>query len=228
MKKFIVLSFISLTLFLGCKKDVALPYNFSGTVRDINGSPISGASISLSAYYPGGALSGGNYSQIAKAVTNKEGNFSASFNFYSNAQVLMIQLLADNHFPYFNDSVFTSDVQNDTLSRNFTLYKLATIKISFKNVSPVSDQDEFYVYQTNELDSPVFNSFIERQYTGGVYGSLGIGYIGKNIQGYELTKTKGDSYTIISWSSNKNGVVALGADSLFIASGAQGNYNINY
>ena len=227
MKKFIVLSFVSLTFFLSCKKDV-LPYNFSGTVRDINGTPISGASVRLSAYYPGGTLSGGNYSRIADATTDKEGKFTASFNYYSNAQILMIQLLADNYFPYFNDSVFTSSIQNNTLSRNLTLYKLATIKISFKNVSPVSDLDEFFVYQTNELYTPVFNSFIERQYTGGTYDSLGIRYTGKNIQGYELTKTKGDSYTLISWSSKKNGVLAFGIDSLFIASGTQGNYNINY
>jgi hypothetical protein len=69
---------------------------------------------------------------------------------------------------------------------------------------------------------------IERQFTGGTFNELEQKYIGNNIQGYEVTKTKGDTYTLINWTSKKNGIIKYEIDSIFIAGGAQGNYNINY
>lgn len=227
MKTFILFSLISLVCLSSCKKDISLPYTFIGKVTDVNGNPIANAAIHLSAYYQGGVLSSGGYSRIATTKTDNAGNFKAAFNFDSSANNLMIQVFADNYFPLFNENIFTSYIQSNTLIQNLTLYKLATIKISFKNTSPVSATDNFYVFQTNEVFGPSFYTLIERKFTGGTFDELEQKYVGI-IEGYELTKTKGDTYTVINWTSKKNGVISYVIDSIFIAGGAQGNYNINY
>jgi len=228
MKTFIKFCLISLTLLSSCKKEVSLPYTLTGKVTDINGNPITNATINLSAYYRGGVLSGGGYSRIASAKTDNAGNLNVPFKFDSNANNLMIQVFADNYFPLFNENIFPSDIQGNMLIQNLTLYKLSTIKISFKNTSPVSSTDDFHVFQTNEIFGPSFYTFIERQFTGGTFNELEHRYIGDNIQGYELTKTKGDTYTVINWTSKKNGIIKYVIDSIFIVGGSQGNYNINY
>jgi hypothetical protein len=228
MKIFILFSLISLVFLLSCKKNISLPYTFTGKVSDVNGNPIANATLKLSAYYQGGILSGGGYGRIATTKTDNTGNFKAAFNFDSSANNLMIQVFADNYFPLFNENIFTSSVQSNTLIQNITLYELSTIKISFKNTSPVSSTDNFYVFQTNEIFGPSFYTLIERQFTGGTFNELEQKYIGNNIQGYEVTKTKGDTYTLINWTSKKNGIIKYEIDSIFIAGGAQGNFNINY
>ena len=228
MKIIIYFSLISLVFLFACRKNTPLPYTFIGKVTDVNGNPIANATLKLSAYYPGGVLSGGNYSRIASPKTDEAGNFESGFDFDSHADRFMIQISADNYFPLFDENVFIDDIQNNTLIQNFTLYKLSTIKINFKNTSPVSATDNFYVFQTNEIFGPSFYTLIERKFTGGTFDELQQRYVGNAIQGYELTKTKGDTYTIISWGSNKNGVIKDFTDSIFIAGGAQGNYNINY
>jgi hypothetical protein len=228
MKIFTSFCLISLTLLSSCKKDISLPYTFTGKVTDINGNPIANATINLSVYYRGNVISGGGYYQIAETKTDNTGNFKSPFNFDSSANNLMIQVFADNYFPIFNENIFPSYIQSNTLIQNLTLYKLSTIKISFKNTSPVSPTDDFSVFQTNELFGPSFNTFIERQFTGGTFNELEHRYIGNNIQGYELTKTKGDTYTVINWTSKKNGIIKYVIDSIFIAGGSQGTYNINY
>ena len=205
-----------------------MPYTFTGKVTDIHGNPIANATINLSAYYRGNVLSGGGYNQIAKTKTDNAGSFKTPFNFDSTAKNLMIQVFADNYFPVFNENIFPSYIQSNTLIQNLKLYKLTTIKISFKNTSPVSSTDDFSVFQTNELFGPSFNTFIERQFTGGTFNELEHRYIGSNIQGYELTKTKGDTYTVINWTSKKNGIIKYVIDSIFITGNSQGTYNINY
>ena len=140
----------------------------------------------LSAYYRGTVLSSGGYNQLAETNTDNLGNFKASFNFDSSANNLMIQVFADNYFPIFNENIFSSDIRQNTLAQSLTLYKLSTIKISFKNISPTSSTDDFSVFQTNELFGPSFNTFIERQFTGGTFNELEHRYIGDNIQGYEF------------------------------------------
>lgn len=228
MKKFIILCITCVTLFISCKKEVSLPYTFIGKVTDVNGNPISGANVNLSAYYRGNVLSGGGYYQKAQAKTDNMGRFSASFNVDSTAKNFMIHVFANNYFPYYNENIFQSNIQNKVLTVNPVVYKLSTIKITFKNASPVSATDNFSVFQTNELFGPSFNTFIERQYTGGTFNELEHRYIGNNIQGYELTKTKGDTYTVINWTSKKNGVINYVIDRIFTAGGTQGTYNINY
>ena len=228
MKTLLQFCLISLTLLLSCKKEISLPYTFTGKVRNINGNPVVDATINLSAYYRGGVLSGGGFNQIASAKTDNAGNFRVSFNFDSSAKNFMIQVFADNYFPLFNESIFPSDIQQNTLDKTLMLYKLSTIKINFKNTSPTSSTDNFSVFQTNELFGPSFNTFIERQFAGGAFNELEHRYIGDNITGYELTKTKGDTYTIINWTSKKNGILKYVIDSIFIAGSSQGNYNINY
>lgn len=205
-----------------------MPYTFTGKVTDINGNPIANATINLSVYYRGNVISSGGYYQIAETKTDNTGSFKAPFNFDSSANNLMIQVFADNYFPIFNENIFPSYIQSNTLIQNLTLYKLSTIKISFKNTSPVSPTDDFSVFQTNELFGPSFYTFIERQFTGGTFNELEHRYVGNNIQGYELTKTKGDTYTVINWTSKKNGIIKYVIDSIFIAGGSQGTYNINY
>ncbi len=228
MKIFRIICFISLTFLWNCRKEMSFPYTFTGKVTDVNGNAVANAAINLSAYYPGGVLSGGGYSKIATTRTDNTGNFKTAFNFDSSANNFMIQISADNYFPLFDENVFTENIQNDTLVQNPTLYKLATIRINFRNASPVSATDNFDVFQTNEIFGPSFYTLIERKFTGGTFDELQQRYVGNAVQGYELTKTKGDTYTVIIWGSNKNGVINNFTDSIFIAGGSQGNYNINY
>jgi hypothetical protein len=108
------------------------------------------------------------------------------------------------------------------------VFKLATIKTSFRNVSPVSNTDEFTVFQENELFGGGFDTFIARQFTGGTFNELEHKYAGSSIQGYEVTKTKGDTMTFINWNSKKNGVISYKRDSVYIASGTEGSYTVNY
>jgi hypothetical protein len=105
---------------------------------------------------------------------------------------------------------------------------LATLKISFRNASPSSNTDEFHLYQENELFGGAFDTFIARQCTGGTFNELEHKYIGSSIQGYEVTKTKGDTMTYINWNSKKNGVITSKRDSIYIASGTEGSYTIVY
>ena len=228
MKSFIKLCIISLIVLSSCKKNVSLPYTFTGKVTDLNGNPISDVTLNLSAYYSSTIFASGGYTRVAEAKTDNEGNFKSSFNYANGANSLMIQGFVNNYFPYFNETVFTTDIQNNALLKNLTLNKLSTIKINFKNVSPASSTDEFSVFQSNEIFGPVFYTFIERQFTGGTYNELENKYVGSNVQGYVITKTKGDAYTVINWTSKKNGIIRYVQDSIFIAGNSQGNYNINY
>lgn len=229
MKAFIYILIIISTGIAACKKKpIPTAYIFEGKVTGFTGSPIVNANIHLGAYYPGNVISGGNYYTIATAKSDKNGSFKIGFNFDSSAAHFKIYAFANDYFPLFSSYIFIDNIQNGTLSQNILLYKLSTIKISFKNTPPSSPTDHFMVSQTNEMASTQFNTFIEKQFTGGTLEEVPYGYTGTNIQGYELTKTKGDTYTVINWSSNKNVIIKNVIDSLYIPGGEQSDYNINY
>lgn len=229
MKKHVIFLVCSVLLLIGCKKEAGpAPYSFAGRVIDVTGEPIPSAKVLLSSYQSGNMIfGGGGYYRIAQATTDNDGKFSVGFNTYSTAEKLMIQVWADNCFPYINSNIFHGNIRDKKLLINPVVYKLATIKINFKNTQPVSPQDSFNVFQTNEMWLPSWNTFIERQFTGGTFNEGGF-YIGDGIQGYELTRTKGDSYTIINWGSKKKGVITNTIDSVFIKSGTQGEFTIHY
>jgi hypothetical protein len=185
--------------------------------------------VELDAYYKAAnAISGGGLYKIASTKADNNGNFTVRFNFLDNVRNFQTRVFADNYFTYFSENIFPSRIQNNTLAFTAVIYRLATVKINFKNTSPVSATDEFTVFQSNELSGPPFDIFIERQFTGGTFNDLESRYIGSNIQGYVLTKTKGDTITIVNWTSKKNGVINYVKDTIIVAAETQGIYNINY
>jgi hypothetical protein len=229
MRYVIIFLIIGLTVLSSCKKDSDLPYTFTGKVTDKNGDAVAGATIELNVYYnSNNAISGGGLYKEASTKADNAGNFKVHFNYKGDVRNFEVRVFADNYFAYINDEIFTNNIQNNVLTLNPILYKLSTIKINFKNTTPVSATDEFSVFHSNELIGPPFDTFIERQFTGGTFDNLENKYIGNNIQGYVLTRTKGDTYTVINWTSKKNGVVNYVKDSIIIAGGTQGTYNINY
>ena len=215
-------------LFAACKKE-ATPYNFTGAVKDEQGNIVANASVELLAYYnSANAISPGGLNTLAKTVTNNSGQFKVGFNRGEHIKYYQINVFADGYFPFYIEYLDSSNFLNNTFTYNPNIYKLATIKISFKNTSPVSNADEFHVYQENELFGAGFDTFLERQFTGGTFNELDHKYLGNLIDGYEITKTKGDTYTFINWYSKKNGVIVNQRDSIFIAGSRQGNYTISY
>lgn len=228
MKKLINILFLGFIFLSACKKSDTRPYTLTGKVTGANGQPVANASVRLSAYYPGNILSGGNYYRIATVMSDKNGDFKGHFAFDSTAKNFMIRVIKDKYFPYYNDNIFKGEVQNNVLNKNLIIYRLSTIKINFKNTPPSSPSDYFNVYQTNEMWSPSFSTSIKSEFTGGTYEPTPYYYTGSDIQGYELSKTRGDTYTVISWYSNKSGITKYGLDSIYIKGGEQGNYDINY
>ncbi len=168
MKHLILFLVFTLIIIAGCKKE-NLPYTFTGKVTDINGNGVSGATVVLDANYKGNTFSPGYAKEIAKAKTDNAGNYNIAFNYDSDINGLDIVATANNYFTYYTYNVFTSNIRNNVLIQNITIYKLATIKINFKNLNPVSNTDAFSVFQSNELPGPPFNTFIERNFSGGTY-----------------------------------------------------------
>ncbi len=214
--------------FAACNKEI-LSYTFTGKVTDRTGNPVAGATVELDAYYNStNAISPGGLYKLAATKTNNSGEFKVSFKGNIGIRNYEVRVFASNYYPFRDDRIDVNNLQNNNLIYNPSIYKIATIKISFTNTSPVSVSDEFHVFQESELSGDGFDTFIERQFTGGTFNELEHKYVGNSIQGYELTRTKGDTYTFVNWDSKKNGVIVYKRDSVFIASGTQGNYTINY
>lgn len=224
-----IVSFIFCIAFLtACKKEIS-PYDFTGKIRDQGNNPVSNATVELIAYYnSANAISPGGFYKLATTQTNNAGDFKVFFNQADGIKYYQVNVFAKDYFPFYANYIAISNFQNDNLTYNPLIYKLATIKISFKNTSPISSTDEFHVYQENELFGGGFDTFVERQFTGGTFNELEHKYVGSLIQGYEITKTKGNTYTFINWTSKKNGIINSKRDSIFIANALQGNYTINY
>ncbi len=226
MRFLIIIIFV--TLFTACKKEET-PYTFLGNVIDEEGKPVANANVELLGYYdPSNAISSDGLNILVKTKTNGAGKFTAAFNQAGSVKFYKVNVFADGYFPLYSESVSINTFQNNTFTYNSNIHKLATIKISFKNTSPVSHSDEFHVYQENELFGPGYNTFIERKFTGGTFNELEHKYFGNSIDGYEISKTKGGTYTLVNWYSKKNGIIVNNRDSIFIASDTQGLYTINY
>jgi hypothetical protein len=218
-------------LISSCGKDnVPLPYTFAGQViTDKAGNAVGNATVELLAYYKStNAITPGGLYKLATAKTNSSGEFMVRFDQSDGIKYYQVNVFADNYFPFVKEYIDTSNFQNRQFIYNPRVFKLATIKISFRNSSPISNTDEFTVFQENELFGGGFDTFIARQFTGGTFKELEHRYVGSSIQGYEVTKTKGDTMTYINWNSKKNGLLNYTRDSVYIASGTEGSYTVNY
>lgn len=220
--------FFILFLITSCKKE-NLPYTFIGKVTDKLNNSVVNASVELGAYFnSSNAITPGGFSKLTTTQTNDVGEFKVLFNQSDGIKYYLVKIFAQNYFPFYQEYINVNNFHDGILQYNASIFKLATIKIYFKNATPVSSSDEFHVFQENELFGGGFDTFIERQFTGGTFNELEHTYIGGSIQGYERTKTKGDTYTVINWTSKKNGVIKVKKDSVFIAGGTEGSYTINY
>lgn len=227
MKYAWLISVVVLCIVLGCKKYGDSPYTFTGKVTDSRGNPVSGVTVELLAYYRGSFFGGGGFETEAKAKTDGTGGFKTRFNYKSIADHFAVQISTSDYYFYFNENIFIDDIHDFVLTRNPIINRLARIKINFKNTAPFSVADEFSVNYSNQLGG-AHSTLLERKFTGGQFNELEHKYTGNSVEGYELSKAKGDAFSVIYWSTKKNGIVTLKTDSLFIEGGRQGEFTINY
>jgi len=215
-----LLLFYFLFVLNSCAKESG-SYTFKGHVIDRLGLPIANANVVL---YTGNTWPF-DRTQVAKTKTDNKGDFTVRFDAKDTAYI-ETSVGAESYYPILYSSV--GHIQNGTIVDTPVLYKLATVKINFKNQTPMSGSDNFSVQHYHEYFGDGFTTFIERKLITGTYDSQLRHYIGNNVEGYELTKTMGDTTTIILWSFRKNNVNYHEMDTIIIPGGTQGNYQINF
>lgn len=223
MLRLIALLLVSSLLLGSCGKDKDLPYLFKGQVTDRNGKGIPNASVELYA----GDTWRYKLKLVAKTTTDSKGYYDARFD-TETTTYMETRVKADSYFPIHYQPIPSGSIGNNVLVSNPVLYKLATLRIHFRNVPPSSQSDRIMFFHHNLYHGEGFDTFIERKVTRGTYNALSGYYEGSDAEGYELVKTMGDTISYIQWHPVQNQSGPKIVDSVFVPGGAEGSFTITY
>jgi hypothetical protein len=224
MKLLIKILILWVFVLVGCKKEINKPYFFTGKVLDNFGNGIAKAKVQLLVYYPAtnAIFNNGGYSTLVNTTTDNLGNFESKFTYDTiSAQSFLVMASATNYYGYQTDDIIPV-WDGSTFRHNVIMNKESKIKIVFKNIPPSSNEDVLTFGHSSG------GALIKRELTSGIYDSNFQEYVGNNVEGYELSTTKGDKFTKVGWLVRNNGIIHEFIDSIFIVGGSEGTFILNY
>ncbi|MBX3242215.1 MAG: carboxypeptidase regulatory-like domain-containing protein [Chitinophagaceae bacterium] len=221
----------TLLLLCSCEKLAGNRIIIEGVVRDAaSGAPVPGVRISVDAIKPSsgwGIITDGRREGVAAAITDNEGYYNVSFKVFHGAQYLDFFLSPADPNAYTSNLETMHEIPRGETLRDFEISPIGLLKISFKNVNPVSDDDFFYFNWFNNGKGWV-NGQAVRENCGTIQVSDAVTWKGKDVCGVWTVQTIAESTTRISWTVEKNGIRKEYRDSIFVKRDKTAEYVLNY
>lgn len=226
-----------LLLCVSCLKEPTETITIEGTVQDeFSQQPISniyiiidGIKSSTSGF--GGIIDNGERKNVGNVTTDVNGHYKIKLKVFKGADRLNFYLNPENIKKDYSDNqddLYLSNIKSNGNLINFKLSPTSQLKISFKNVKPVSDTDFFYFRYFNFTGKGIAGDKVEEENCGSIKHSEAITWTGKDVCGSFTVPILGDRFTYISWLVKKNGVTNQYSDSVFVKRNIVGQFSINY
>lgn len=231
MKNCLLLIF-SILFLTGCaKKDDPDVLTIDGYITDEkNQQPVKDADIMVV-----GKVSGMGWnlfpSKEYKTKTDQNGYFKLQFSPYLSADYyeLSANEFSESTAYSFDELWIPADSLHSERNRSVSikLKPATTLRIIFKNASPVNDSDLFHFWTyTDQLVS--FKKADQLEVYGSVTSEYGDHWLGKDVHASRTGQSPAEEYAYIRWTVQKNNVIKDFNDSVYCPRDKETSFEINY